>query len=273
MKFFRLQKHLNANPTNSMSGKNPVPFSTYSTFNNTGMNSWYQPVLLGTSTLGNLATSSACLHQVIEIIKCLEADDYINFMLAYCEDGLGRYGERWQYADILTVLLAAAQLVRPQSYLEIGVRRGRSMAMIAATCPSCQIVGFDLWMNHYAGMPNPGPDFVSAEMKQLGYSGQITLIRGNSHETVKNFINENPDKYFDIITVDGDHSKRGAEEDLITVLSRVKIGGVLVFDDISHPNLPYLIDVWYHVLSDSRFTTWEYTDLGYGVAFAIRRCE
>ena len=46
--------------------------------------------------------------------------------------GRGKAGGDWRYADILTVLAAACDLIRPRSYLEIGVRRGRSMAMVAS---------------------------------------------------------------------------------------------------------------------------------------------
>lgn len=144
--------------------------------------------------------------------------------------------------------------------------------MVAATCPECEIVGFDLWTSDYAGMPSPGPDFVRGEMKKLGYAGDLTFIGGDSHDTVPRFLDVHPAKFFDLITVDGDHSEEGAEDDLRNVLPRVKVGGVLVFDDISHPAHPYLADVWQRVVVvDPRFATWQFTELGYGVAFAIRR--
>jgi len=146
------------------------------------------------------------------------------------------------------------------------------MAMVASDCPECQIVGFDLWTPCYADLPNTGPDFVQTDMKNLGYSDTLELISENSHETVPEYFDAHPDAYFDLITVDGDHSEKGAEEDLITVLSRLKIGGVLVFDDICHSNHPYLSDVWNRVVvEDTRFATWEFDEVGFGVALAVRK--
>ena len=34
-----------------------------------------------------------------------------------------------------------------RDYLEIGVRRGRSMAMVASQAPDCSMLGFDLWVH------------------------------------------------------------------------------------------------------------------------------
>ena len=34
------------------------------------------------------------------------------------------------------------------------------MAMVLAACPEVEVVGFDMWMEDYAGMENPGANFV-----------------------------------------------------------------------------------------------------------------
>ena len=246
-------------------------FNDRTVFDRKDLKSWYRSVMFGPSTLAHLAVGPASLRQSIQILQSLEPDDYLHYLLAYYDTGIKRFGASWVYADILTVLAATARLIEPRSYLEIGVRRGRSMAMVAAICRECEIIGIDLWASDYADMSNPGPDFVRAEMNKLGHVGQLELIRGNSHVIVPDFFNKHADKYFDLITIDGDHSERGAEQDLCNVLPRLKIGGVLVFDDICHPLHPYLRDVWHQVVgTDSRFLTWQFTELGYGVAFAIK---
>lgn len=240
-------------------------------FEHKDLKSWYRPVMFGPSTLASLAVGPASLRDTIRVIKSLEPDDYLRYLLAYYEVGIDRFGDSWAYADILTVLVATARLIRPRSYLEIGVRNGRSMAMVASICQTCEIVGIDLWTSNYADMSNPGPDFVRAEMTKLGHTGRLELISGDSHVVLPDFFSKHSDEYFDLITVDGDHTEKGAEQDLCDVLPRLKVGGVLVFDDISHPLHPYLADVWHQVLvADSRFLTWQFTELGYGVAFAIR---
>ncbi len=232
----------------------------------------YDPVMISGSMLGRLALAPDTLRRAVEIMDHLEPDQYLKFLRAYYRLGLKRYGENWRYADIVTVLLACALLIQPENYLEIGVRRGRSMAMVAATCPDCHILGFDLWKPNYAGMPNPGPEFVRAELDKLGYRGRLELVSGDSHQTVPQYLGAHPEAYFDLVTVDGDHSREGAIQDLREVIPRLKLGGALVFDDISHPAHPYLLQVWREtVVADPRFTTWQFTDLGYGVALAIRQ--
>jgi len=249
-----------------------IPLAVTTTFNNTSLGNWYSPVLLGAGAIGERAIHADCLRQVLPILDRLESDNYVNYLQAYYRAGLERFGDAWHYADIVTVLLAAAQLAQPRNYLEIGVRRGRSMAIIATTCPECHIVGFDLWKADYAGIPNPGPDFVTAEMTKLNHRGRLDLISGNSHKTLPGYFNQHPEAYFDLVTVDGDHSEKGATQDLSIVVSRIKVGGILVFDDICHPDLPYLYNVWRRVIKHSGiFDTWEFTELGYGVALAVRK--
>lgn len=252
-----------------------VPLAERATFDQPKLGSWYPPVLLGPTTVGEFATSSDCLYQVIQVLERLEPDDYVRYLLTYYRAGLERFGDNWYYADIVTVLMASAVLLRPENYLEIGVRRGRSMAVVAAICTDCKIVGIDRWQNtNYAGMPNPGPEFVREELDKLGYEGRLELIVGDSHDVLPSYFMDHPDKFFDLITVDGDHSENGAEQDLRDVLSHLKVGGGLVFDDINHPAHPYLMKVWRDVIeSDPRFDTWCFSELGYGVALAIRKTE
>jgi len=146
------------------------------------------------------------------------------------------------------------------------------LGIVAAAFPPVHLVGFDLWMSNYAGMENPGPDFVRSEIERLGHTGELTLISGDSKETVPRFLRENPDFFFDLITVDGDHSAKGAATDLQNVLPRLKIGGVIVLDDIVHPQHSYLAKVWTRYVGDvGSFDSCMYSALGYGIAFAIRK--
>ena len=229
-------------------------------------------LIVGPYTLGSLAIDHACLRKVIKIIEKLTPDDWTHSVLEYYRDGLSRFGDSWRYADILTVLAAISELIQPSSYLEIGVRVGRSMSVVAAMCPTCDIVGFDLWMPEYAGIRNPGPEFVRSEINKFNFKGNLELIKGASHKTVPQYFERHPDMYFDLITIDGDHSARGAEQDLRTVIPRLKIGGIIVFDDICHPAHPYLMDIWRKIVENNRkFITWKFTELRDGIAFAIKK--
>ncbi len=155
---------------------------------------WYSPVLVSSQSIGRLSTSAGCLRQVVEILQKLEPDPYTRYLLPYFDAGLSRFGDHWHYADITTALLASSQMIQPQNYLEIGVRRGRSMAMVAATCPQCNIVGFDMWVEGYGRVDNPGPEFVEQELSKVGYKGNVQFINGDSHQTVPQYLRYHPDE-------------------------------------------------------------------------------
>jgi predicted O-methyltransferase YrrM len=228
--------------------------------------------MVSSQTIASRAKSSEVRGSVLQILDNLTEDDYLVFMREYYRQGAQRFGAAWDYADLLTFLAAAAELLMPRSFLEIGVRRGRSSAVVAANCPDCHIYGFDLWMADYAGMPNPGPQFVSEELQRLGHRGTLELISGNSHDTLPAFFAANPEAKFDLINVDGDHSLTGAMTDLECVLPHVSLGGVIVLDDIIHPQHRYLEDVWDQVVgANPDFHSYKYCELGYGVAVGIRR--
>jgi predicted O-methyltransferase YrrM len=233
---------------------------------------WLAPVQISAATIGTLASDHRTKKGVLELLHRLSEDDYLQYLKHYYETGLEKFGEFWDYADLLTFLQAATRLVKPRNYLEIGVRRGRSMAIVAASEPQCDLYGFDMWVQNYAGMPNPGPEFVKEEMKRLGHQGSLEMVSGDSHVTVPAFLKANPNLSFDLINVDGDHSESGARADLETVLPRLSLGGVILLDDITHPQHLYLEKVWDSVLAnDSHFTSYKYRDLGYGVAMAVRK--
>ena len=118
-------------------------------------------------------------------------------------------------------------------------------------------------------LARPGPDFVRKELAAVGHAGNVTLLAGDSRRTVPAFLRAHPDLYFDLITVDGDHSVEGAAIDLANTLPRLKVGGILVFDDIA--SAPHLKRVWEKVIErESRFVSWQFSEAGAGVAAAIR---
>jgi predicted O-methyltransferase YrrM len=133
-----------------------------------------------------------------------------------------------------------APLLPVRRYLEIGVRRGLSMAMVANRCPDCAITGMDLWIDNYGGVPNPGPDFVREELGRVGYRGEAEFISGSSRDTLPELIARLP-KSYDLINVDGDHTYEGARHDLDCTLPLLRIGGILLLDDLQ---IPEVMRVW-----------------------------
>ena len=247
-----------------------VPFLKDTTYNEKG-NQWYDPVKVDPNTFIHSCSSHETLSSVSKILDRLDEDDYLKFLKGFYKSGLEDFDKKWHYADILTVLYGICSTVKISSYLEIGVRRGRSMAIVTSLNPKIDIAGFDLWIENYAGMENPGKDFVKNEMIKLSHVGALRLISGDSKITIPKYFKENPSKYFDLITVDGDHSKRGAIIDIDNVIPRIKIGGFLVFDDINNPNHRVLSKVWNNkIMKSERFLGHEFKGSGLGVGFAIK---
>jgi len=207
--------------------------------------------------------------------------------------------------ELRAALAWLARELRPRAYLEVGVRRGLSMAMVAARCPNVEICGFDLWIPEYAGVSNPGPAFVQSELRKVGYARQVHFVDGDSHRTLPAFFGHRRGSLldrmrvqrwrrgrpalFDLITVDGDHSLLGAYQDLRDVVPHCAVGGAVVFDDIA-PDLtrvgrsalmaergpdPHgwgdLLGVWRAVGQEfGNFRFFEYTHHPPGVGVAVR---
>jgi hypothetical protein len=232
---------------------------------------FYGNILLNPPTLASVAMAPETWAELMMFHKHLASDNYVIYLDSYYRKCIELYGQHWKYLDITNVVYTASKLTQPKNYLEIGVRRGRTLCCAVEGCSTVNLFAFDMWMSNYAGMENPGPEFVKSEVKRHGHQGQLNFCDGNSQETIPQFFAQNPDLMFDMVTVDGDHSDEGARLDLRNVLPRIALGGILIFDDITHPKHLYLLQVWLEeVKSNLDFQTYEYTDSGYGVAFAIR---
>ena len=235
-------------------------------------NNWYHPLFAGPLTFKDSLQSSETLKDVLGVLRKLDADEYVDFNINFIEKGLNNFGDDWRYGDINTALYSISKKIKVKNYLEIGVRRGRSMSMVAINQPNANIVGFDMWIENYVGQENPGANFVKNELKNIGYIGNLTLIEGNSRVTVPKYFKENKDLFFDIITVDGDHTRKGAKIDLQNVIPRLKVGGFLVFDDIINPWHTQLKKLWYKmVIKNERFLSYSFDENGYGVGIAIKK--
>jgi predicted O-methyltransferase YrrM len=234
-------------------------------------NQWYRPLIAGVSSLAPQVTGAAAVRRSFSVLERLDCDEYHRYVMNVYRAGLDRFGDAWVYADLYTTLSGVATLLQPETYLEIGVRRGQSMSMVAAHAPACVIYGFDLWLQEYAGLQNPGKAFVEQQLARVGFTGRVQFTDGDSASTVPAFLAAHPDLYFDLITVDGDHSARGARRDLEHVMPRLKVGGVLVFDDITNPSHLDLRSVWDEtVASRPAMSSWTFAEAGFGVAFALR---
>jgi glycosyltransferase involved in cell wall biosynthesis/ADP-heptose:LPS heptosyltransferase/predicted O-methyltransferase YrrM len=170
----------------------------------------------------------------------------------------------------IAVLNAISKHFKIEDYLEIGVRRGRSLAQVLSHSPDANVYAFDLWIQNYAGVENPGPGFVQSEMAKFGYRKKINFYNGDSGKLLPEFFRDfNTPNYFDLIYVDGDHSYDGAMKDLRNVVRHLKLGGILVFDDVKHPQHKYLAEVWNVFKAENPNFTYYQSDYGYGICIAF----
>ena len=249
--------------------KNPANCST--TFFKEGLQ-LLEPHMLGEATIKKLISNSNVIEEALLVLDKLEVNHDVNFIIDFYKKGLNLYKDNWVYADINTALIGLSRVMKIENYMEIGVRRGRSMCMLASQQKEANFYGFDMWVEDYHDSPNPGPDFVKKELEKVGFQGNANFINGDSKNTVPEFFKKNPDLFFDIITIDGDHSLRGAKKDIKNILPRLKIGGAIVFDDISSQEHSYLRKLWIkQIKNKDNYYSYEFTDIGLGIAVGIRK--
>lgn len=226
-------------------------------------------------TVVALAMDAQTKQKLIAVFGKLDPDPFVGRMVDGYRRAIERFGSHWKYIDLWSLLYAYTVLARPKRYLEIGTRRGHSMAVVCAAALEAesnelQIVSCDQWIENYAGQANPGPEFVTEQMARLGYNANVRFLCGSSHETLPSLF-QDPTEHFDLVTVDGDHSRQGAFADLEDVVDHVRMGGMLAFDDINHPQHPYLGEVWHRAMDGRQeFETYTNPRNATGIAAAIR---
>jgi predicted O-methyltransferase YrrM len=108
-------------------------------------------------------------------------------------------------------------------YLEIGLFEGRSaiwMLENILTHPTARLTGIDVFDGPYKGR-------YFANIERSGSSGKVTTITGYSQLELRGV----PLKHFDIIYIDGSHSKDDVMEDAVLCWRLLREGGLLIFDD------------------------------------------
>jgi len=138
--------------------------------------------------------------------------------------------------DLHEALRAACQRTTVTSYLEIGVDGGGSLNTVLCEVIPARIVLCDIWNHEYCGH---GDTKVIVQDILEWHGATAEFLDGDSKETVPALRG-----LFDLVLVDGDHSAAGALVDLQNAWPRVRPGGILVMDDINHPNYPWLSAVW-----------------------------
>jgi predicted O-methyltransferase YrrM len=142
--------------------------------------------------------------------------------------------------------VACALLKKVNSYLEIGVDGGGSLNTVLCEGVPSRIVLCDIWDPAYCDHGDAKPQV----LKVLEYfKASAKFLDGDSKELIPTLYEQ-----FDLVLVDGDHSGVGAQIDLQNAWPLVRTGGILVMDDINHPNYPWLSHVWEANLARWRWT-------------------
>lgn len=181
--------------------------------------------------------------------------------------GKSTHGE----VSLVSLVQAACIKCEAKRYLEIGTHRGRTLCAAAQVRPNIHLYSFDLWIPNYGGAETSSPDFVIEELAKVKFKGLVKFVSGDSHVTLPKFLAEYPFIEFDAVLVDGDHSYEGAIADLEDVASRVRPGGVLIFDDIYHPQHPFLSKVWLcFLIMHPEYSEHAEFECGRGVGLAVK---
>lgn len=158
------------------------------------------------------------------------------------------------FADVRASLRALARALKPRTYLEIGTRRGWSLAQVACEAPEARVYSVDAWADgDDAPDQDPGPEAVHAAVCRAAprFTGRITYIDGNSHDVLPVLFDgchdpalyedelplvresENRPRRIDLVLVDGDRTAAGLWWNLHDVLPRVALGGAVIAGDIA----------------------------------------
>lgn len=166
--------------------------------------------------------------------------------------------------DHMTILYVLRELLggKCQTYLEIGVHNGGSMAVAMQSRYSCRFYGIDMFEKV---VENPRWEYFRADklscqkasknIKNCNiHNHSFTIIEGNSRD--KTVIDIARDiGTIDLLFIDGDHTYGGVKSDFENYAPLVSSGGLVVFDDYNphgHPDIVRFVDElnnqnWYKI--------------------------
>lgn len=143
--------------------------------------------------------------------------------------GLVHYGERigegFEHSCYYHAYVAVAQVLKPESILEIGVKRGYSLVSLFRGFNGIRrIYGIDT-----QGWVPDSQRMARENLRAAGYAGELTLPVVSSRGYAKMLPQVPP---FDLIHVDGDHSYDGAYRDILEYWPLLREGGSMIVDDL-----------------------------------------
>ena len=124
---------------------------------------------------------------------------------------------------------------KPVKYLEIGAFYGFNMISVAETyClhPESKLYCIDPWLDYqdyyeYKGQQDNTYNHFLNNIEKSGIKDKTIIKRGFSNEEIVKF----EDNFFDIIYIDGSHEPEYVLEDAVLSFRKLKVGGIMIFDD------------------------------------------
>jgi predicted O-methyltransferase YrrM len=117
--------------------------------------------------------------------------------------------------------------------LEIGSFEGRSAAWFLDNVKDCEVTCVDTWSGSREHEGNPEIDFVKAESNfdhnMTFHRGRVTKIQADSYDACMELYKRG--EKFDLIFIDGSHTAKDVNCDLVTSWRLGKIGTLFYCDD------------------------------------------
>lgn len=141
----------------------------------------------------------------------------------------------WTGSNYYQLYAALTKIVKPVRMLEVGVRLGFSTIAMLAGYPIFQIVGID------NEMMIPGSQAKAREnIGSVGFElDDLDLLVGQSNYLLL----KQQFKPFDLIHIDGEHTKLTAMLDIWSAWRFLRYGGTMVVDDAQQPEVREAIEV------------------------------
>jgi predicted O-methyltransferase YrrM len=124
---------------------------------------------------------------------------------------------------------------KPINYLEIGTFYGANILSVAKSYGlhnDSKLYCIDPWedYNDYPEYKNQQTNIYNTFINNVEKSGEknkIVINRGYSNSEIPKF----EDSFFDIIYIDGNHEPEYVLEDAVLCFRKLKVGGIMIFDD------------------------------------------
>lgn len=112
-----------------------------------------------------------------------------------------------------------------QNVCEVGFNSGHSALAFLEGIPNSRVISFDLGAHQYVT--------VAFEVLNNMYPDRLTLVLGDSKQTIADFIEDNPDFRCNLLFVDGSHEYDGVLHDLrnFRKMANQTFGHMVVVDD------------------------------------------